>query len=116
MSFCRKFYEIVVAKALRIVKFHNKELAPCNAPSINRLKAASRQCASPAKIAQTTAPLSSIAVATESSAGKSLGIVCGVTSVAAIVAEKERESAVRRARVTSTRLTALKTYLDQDAD
>ncbi|MBA4075913.1 MAG: hypothetical protein C0508_12800 [Cyanobacteria bacterium PR.023] len=104
MSYLRKVYETVLDRALSIVKFQNSEAAASNTTARNRLKAASRQ-------GKTLNPLPSGV-----SPGKSSGIVCGINSVAAIEAEKERDSAVKRARVTSTRLTALKTYLEQEAN
>ena len=44
------------------------------------------------------------------------GLVLGVDSLAAIAQVKEKETAARRARVTSTRLTALETYLEHGAN
>lgn len=104
MSYLRKVYETVLDRAISLVKFQNSEAASSNAPARNRLKAASRQGKPPSPLPPAF------------STGKSSGIVCGVNSVAAIVAEKERESAARRARVTSTRLNALKAYLEPEAN
>lgn len=107
MFFYRKLYEAVIVRLFGIASLESIEKIESNsfkATANNPLRSSSR----PAKT--NAVPVAS------SSAGKSLGIVCGVNSVAAIVAEKERESAAKRARVTNTRLTALKAYLEQETN
>ena len=89
-------------------------------PTTNQVAPPLLSSASSTNIGRPALALSSIASASTSTGefarARSQGIVCGVNSVEAIVVEKEKESAVRRARVTSTRLTALKTYLEQGAN
>lgn len=104
MFFYRKLYEAVIVRFLGIACLERTEGESIKATANNPLRSDSR----PAK--------TNAVPVTSSSAGKSLGVVCGVNSVAAIVAEKERESAAKRARVTNTRLTALKAYLEQEAN
>ncbi len=133
MSLFRESYEIVVARVLSLVRFQKSKDAQLKATLIGRLgtverlrqsrfartESVSNQGAFPAPsnsrplpCHQSAAPL----LAPDSEQGKGSGIVCGVTSVAAIAQEKEKDNAARRARVTSTRLTALKTYLEQGAN
>lgn len=138
MSLFRESYEIVIARVLSLVRFQKSEDAPLKAPSIDRLgtverlrqsrfartefartESVSNQGAFPAPSNSRPLPCHQSAAALPapgSEKGKGSGIVCGVNSVAAIAQEKEKDNAARRARVTSTRLTALKTYLEQGAN
>ncbi|MFA7336951.1 MAG: hypothetical protein WC028_09225 [Candidatus Obscuribacterales bacterium] len=133
MSLFRESYEIVIARVLSLVRFQKSEDAPLKAPSIDRLgtverlrqsrfartESVSNQGAFPAPSNSRPLPCHQSAAALpapDSEKGKGSGIVCGVNSVAAIAQEKEKDNAARRARVTSTRLTALKNYLEQGAN
>lgn len=107
MSLCRRFYEKVVGQILSIDRFKKSEHARLESGSIIRLRAISQQCAR--RSLGERLPLSVSGTAK----GNASSVVLGVDRVSAIVQEKEKDAAARRARVTSTRLNALKTYLEQ---
>jgi hypothetical protein len=107
MSLCRRFYEKVVGQILSIDRFKKSEHAPLESGSIIRLRAISQQCAR--RNMGERLPLS----ASGSAKANGSSVVLGVDRVSAIVQKKEKVAAERRARVTSTRLNALKTYLEQ---
>lgn len=141
MSIYRKFYAMVVGPAISVFNSQKSEDAQLESRSITKLRAISLKparlslverlrhaFAAKAELANNqdtssatsnsslTSVLKPAVPLTSSTKEKGSGLGLGVDSLAAIAQVKEKDTAARRARVTSTRLTALKNYLEQGAN
>lgn len=142
MSLSSMLYEKIVGQAFGAIKFQKTEELPVSATTTNRLRAVEQktrhlsfverlrhsfmssdqsqdiQACAPEDSKPETTPLAvsgSLVNFQPVARGKNLGIGSSVT-VDAIAEARIKDSAQKRARVTSTRLTALETYLDKTAN
>jgi len=136
-------YEKFVGQAFGAIKFQKTEELPASGATTNRLRAVEQKprhlsfverlrhsfmsndhskgaLAKPAdNVPSDSSPVAvngSLVNFQITSKGKGLGIGSGVNTVDAIAEARIKESALKRARVTNTRLTALETYLDNAAN
>lgn len=133
MSLSSMLYEKIVGQAFGAIKFQKTEELPASATITNRLREVEQKPRHLSFVERLRhsfisndqyEPSDSSPVAVNgslvnfqiTSKGKGLGIGSGVNTVDAIAEARIKDTALKRARVTSTRLTALETYLDNAAN